>query len=106
MPLTCYRHHTKECLENLAKRVARGEIKALSAEDLKHYRHCRCAWWLAEGVNDYGKRFTRRSLGVYTWEAAGLELKKLNQPEPEVSIDKRAASLSFAIQEWKKKMEV
>lgn len=106
MPLTVYkRRHTKQCLETLARRVERGEIAPFSSpEDLKQYRHCRCAWWLAEGTNDYGRKFTRRSLGVFTWEAACLELKKLNQPTRE--IDVTLTDLGAAISEWKESLQL
>jgi len=106
MPLTVYkRRHTAECLEKLSQRIADGEIAPLSTEDLKQYRHCRCAWWLAEGTNDYGKKFTRRSLGVYTWEAACLELKKLNRPEVEAGTA-GPIELTQAIEKWKAELSL
>jgi site-specific recombinase XerD len=81
MPLRAYkRRHSKQCLENIARRIEAGEIQPLTKKDLENYRYCRCVWWLAEGTNDYGKRFARQSLKVYTWDAACAELKKRNQP--------------------------
>src|SRR5262245_58240231 len=106
MPLRVYkRRHTKECLEKLSQRIAAGEIPPLSAEDLKQYRHCRCAWWLAEGANDYGKKFTRRSLGVFTWDAACAELKKLNRPEAEAG-PAGPVELAQAIEKWKEELSL
>jgi len=81
MPLELYkRRHSTECLAEIERRVAAGEIQM---PDLEQYRTCRCAWWV-RGTNDHGQKIPRQSLKVYTWAAACAELRKLNQSTGEM----------------------
>jgi hypothetical protein len=95
MPLELYkRRHSEKCLAELARRAEAGQIEY--PEDLEHYRHCRCAWWV-RGTSDYGKLIPRHSLKVYTWEAACAALQKLNQPDAPGGTRKL---LTTAKEEW------
>jgi integrase len=95
LPLELYkRRHSEECLAELARRAETGQIEY--PEDLDHYRHCRCAWWV-RGTSDHGKLIPRHSLKVYTWDAACAALQKLNQPDSPTGTRKL---LTAAKEEW------